>query len=103
FTPCPLLATFCALPVRLRFIYRVPASIIVLLPAVTCVLVNVAIVSGIHIAAGGLAYCAVPPLRAGSGHFSSLRIIGACHCSIGSQVVAHSSYMFSSCYLCATT
>src|SRR6476469_2354365 len=94
--PCPLLVIFCPLPVRLRLIYRVPASIIVLLPAVTRVLVNVAIVSGIHITAGGFTRCGVPPLRAGSGHFSSLRIGGACHRSIGRRVVAHGGTLVSS-------
>src|SRR6478609_10353630 len=94
--PCPLLVIFCPLPVRLGLIYRVPASIIVLLPAVTCVLVNVAIVSGIHVAAGSFTNRTVPPLRAGSGHFSSLRISGACHCSIGGGVMAHGSTLVSS-------
>src|SRR4029450_6895460 len=53
-----LLSIFRALPVGLRLIYRVPASIIVLLPTVTGVLVNVAVVPGIHIAAGSFADCA---------------------------------------------
>src|SRR6478672_4498520 len=93
---CPLLVIFCPLPVRLRLVYLIPASVVILLPAVTRVLVNVAIVSGIHITAGGFTYCTVPPLRAGSRYFSSLRISGACHRSIGRRVVAHSGTLVSS-------
>src|SRR6478672_3365889 len=96
FAPCPLLVIFCPLPVRLRLVYLIPASVVILLPAVTRVLIDVAIVSGIHITAGGFTYCAVPPLRAGSGHFSSLRISGACHRSIGRRVVAHGGTLVSS-------
>src|SRR4029434_930177 len=83
-TSCPLLAVFCSLPVWLGFIHGVPASVVVLLPTVTGVLVNVAIVPGVHITAGSFGGCGGTPLHAGSGHFSSLRISGACHCSIRS-------------------
>src|SRR5207244_4736630 len=88
FAPRLLLIVFCSLPVRLRLIYRVPASVVVLLPAVTGVLVNVAIVAGIHIAAGGFAGRSVPPLHARSSYFSSLRTLGACYRSISGGVMA---------------
>ena len=68
-----LLTTFRLLPVRLGLIYRIPAPIVVLLPSVTGVLVNIAIVSGVHIAAGGLTNCSVTPGRACAGGLSALR------------------------------
>ena len=82
-----LLSIFRALPVGLRLIYRVPASIIVLLPTVTGILVNVAVVPGIHIPAGRFTNRTVPPLRAGSCYFPSLGIRSACHCPISGGVM----------------
>src|SRR5262249_30547217 len=63
--PCTLLAIFCTLPVRLGFVYLIPTSVVVLLPAVTGVLINVTIVSSVHIAAGSFTNGTVSPLRAG--------------------------------------
>jgi hypothetical protein len=70
----PLLRVFCPAPIgrRRRLVYRVPASVVVLLPTITGVLVNIAVVSGIHIAAGGFAGRSVSPGRARSGGLSSL-------------------------------
>src|SRR5207237_378074 len=64
----PLLPVFCPAPIgrRRRLVHGIPASVVVLLPTITGVLVNVTIVPGIHIAAGGLCRCTVPPGRARS-------------------------------------
>src|SRR5262249_5622535 len=96
FAPSALLAIFCPLPVRLGFIYGVPASVVVLFPTVTCVLVNIAIVSSVHVAAGSFADGAISALWSGSGRLSALRSRCACHCSIGGRVMARGSALVSS-------
>src|SRR5262245_14682051 len=58
-----LLVAFCPLPVRLRLVHRVPAAVVILLPAVAGVFVNIPIVPGIHIATGGFCCRRVSPSR----------------------------------------
>jgi len=69
----PLLTAFRPLPVRLGLIYGIPASVVVLLPTVTGVLVNVAIVPGIHVAAGSFGGCSASPGCARADGFTALR------------------------------
>ena len=57
----PLLTAFCPLPIRLGLIYGIPASVVVLLPAVAGVLVHVTIVAGVHVAAGSFSNRCVSP------------------------------------------
>ena len=92
----PLLVILCALPIRLRFVHRVPTTVVVLFPAVTSVLINITIVSSIHIAACSFTDSAVSPLRTGGSGLSSLRSLGASHCSIGRGVMARGSALVSS-------
>jgi hypothetical protein len=56
-----LLIILCALPVRLGFVHGIPTAVVVLLPTVASVLVNIAIVFGIHVAAGSFSGCRVSP------------------------------------------
>src|SRR5207248_4816553 len=73
FAPRPLLTVFCPLPVRLRLIYGVPASVVVLLPSVTRILVNIAVVPGIHVAIGGFGGRRVSPRGTCARGFAALR------------------------------
>src|SRR5439155_18837507 len=69
----PLLRTFRPLPVRLGLVYGIPASVVVLLPTVAGILVNIPIMPGIHIAAGGFTSSRVAPGRTRAGGLAALR------------------------------
>ena len=71
----PLLRVFCPAPIGRgrRLVHRIPTAVVVLLPAVTGVLVNVTIVSGIHVAAGGFGGRGVSPRGTRAHGFAALR------------------------------
>jgi hypothetical protein len=71
----PLLRVFCPAPIgrRRSLIHRIPASIVVLLPTITGILINITVVPRIHVATGGFAGCSVSPGRARAHGFAALR------------------------------
>src|SRR6266487_4908975 len=78
----PLLRVFCPAPIgrRRRLVHRIPASVVVFLPTTTGVLVNIAIVTGVHIAAGGFADRSVSPCGARARGLTTLRTLDRSDC-----------------------